>query len=86
VPWRLEIDPRAFKELEAIGKHNAARILKALNRLAVDPYGMPNVKALRGGECYRLRVGDYRAIYVLRGRELLVLVVKVAHRREAYRD
>jgi mRNA interferase RelE/StbE len=85
VPWRLEIEPRALKELEAIGTPNAARILKALNRLAMDPYGAPNVKTLSGGEGYRLRIGDYRVLYVLRDGEMLVLVVKVAHRREVYR-
>jgi len=42
------------------------------------------VKALQGGG-YRLRVGDWRVIYDLRDDVLVVLVVRVAHRREAYR-
>jgi mRNA interferase RelE/StbE len=42
---------------------------------------------LRGGERgrWRVRVGDYRIVYVIRDRELVVIVVRVAHRREVYR-
>jgi mRNA interferase RelE/StbE len=35
-------------------------------------------------ELYRIRVGDYRVVYEIRDRELVVLVVKVGHRREVY--
>jgi mRNA interferase RelE/StbE len=44
----------------------------------------PNVKALKGGG-FRLRVGDYRVLYALRDDLLVLLVVQIAHRREAYR-
>ncbi len=40
---------------------------------------------MSGGNRYRLRVGDWRVIYTLHDDVLLVLVVRVAHRREAYR-
>jgi mRNA interferase RelE/StbE len=85
VAWRVTFDARAYKELEAIGKPDAERVLKALRRLAIDPLKAANVKALRGEEGYRLRVGDYRVLYKLKAGELLVLVVKVGHRREVYR-
>jgi mRNA interferase RelE/StbE len=62
-----------------------ARILRSLHRLAVAPRSAANVKALRGKARYRLRVGDWRVIYTLRDDVLLVLVVRIAHRREACR-
>lgn len=36
-------------------------------------------------DLWRVRVGDYRIVYVIEGNRLIVLVVRVAHRREAYR-
>lgn len=62
-----------------------ARILRSLDRLAADPRSAANVKALKGDARYRLRVGDWRVIYTLRDDVLVVLVLRVAHRREAYR-
>jgi mRNA interferase RelE/StbE len=44
-----------------------------------------NVKALRGGDRYRLLVGDWRVIYSLHDDVLLVLVPRVGHRREVHR-
>ena len=60
------------------------RVVAALDRLALDPYRMPNVKAMKGGG-FRLRVGDYRVLYELRNDILVVLVVQIGHRREVYR-
>lgn len=47
------------------------------------PAGM--VKLAGEEELYRVRVGDYRIIYTIQDDQLLVLVVTIAHRREAYR-
>jgi mRNA interferase RelE/StbE len=44
------------------------------------------VKKLAAEEnLYRIRVGDYRVVYQIRDKELIVLVVKIGHRREIYR-
>ncbi|MGH6969655.1 MAG: type II toxin-antitoxin system RelE family toxin [Stellaceae bacterium] len=50
----------------------------------LDPYATRNVKALKGGG-YRLRVGDYRVLYELKNDILVILVVRIANRREVYR-
>lgn len=83
--WTVRIDPRAAKEIEALDRVAQTRILKALNRLAADPRHAANVKALQGEDAYRLRVGDYSIVYLLRDAELVVFVVRVGHRREIYR-
>ena len=82
--WRVEFEARAKRELDALDTTARERILKALHRLAADPRKASNVKALHGGS-YRLRIGDYRAIYALEDDVLVVLVLKVGHRREVYR-
>jgi len=61
------------------------RVIKALVKLEQEPRP-PGVKKLSGeDELYRIRVGDYRIVYQIRDNELVVLVVRVAHRREVYR-
>ena len=82
--YRVAFVPAAEKELEALDRKSRERALGSLARLAANPRKSPNVKALRGGT-FRLRVGDWRVIYALHEELLLVLVVKVGHRREVYR-
>lgn len=82
--WRVIIEPNAQRELDALGRRTRERIVAALFRLAENPMAAPNVKALVGGG-YRLRVGDYRVLFALKGEMVVVLVLKVAHRREVYR-
>jgi mRNA interferase RelE/StbE len=62
------------------------RLVGAIELLSVDPRP-PGAAMLRGGERgrWRVRVGDYRIVYVISDRELVVIVVRVAHRREVYR-
>jgi mRNA interferase RelE/StbE len=81
--WR----ERAVRQLRAIPQPAALTILQALTPLGDDPR-RPNadVKKLAGYEDrYRLRVGDYRVIYDVTDKQLVILVVGVGHRREIYR-
>ena len=67
-----------------MAKPDRARIVAAIDRLAETPHLGTSLKGdLRG--LRRIRVGDYRILYEVRDKELVVLVVRVAHRRDAYR-
>ena len=60
------------------------RVANALDDLERDPFqGKPLVGALKGR--YSYRVGSYRIVYLIRRRELLVVVIDVGHRRDIYR-
>jgi mRNA interferase RelE/StbE len=85
VTWRIEFLPSARAELLAPDRPVQTRILRSPHRLAAAPRFAANVKALKGSDRYRLRVGDWRVIYTLLDDRLVVLVLRVAHRREAYR-
>jgi len=85
VPWQVEFEPSARRELRGLDKPIQERILKSLAALAADPRAASNVKSLQGQPNYRLRVGDWRVIYTLQDNVLTVLVIRIAHRREAYR-
>lgn len=73
-----------MKELEALDRETRQRILDGLDRLAAGEHA--DVTKLRGSENeYRLRVGEYRALFARDQQERVIVVFKVAHRREAYR-
>jgi mRNA interferase RelE/StbE len=82
--WRVAFTPRAERELRDLDKPARTRVLAAVARLEDDPFSAPNVKALAGGGPPQ-RVGDQRILFDVFGDELLVLVVKIGHRREVYR-
>lgn len=81
--WR----ERAVVQLRAIPQPAALTILQALTPLGNDPRRPDaNIRKLAGYEDrYRLRVGDYRIIYEVMDRQLIILIVGVGHRREIYR-
>lgn len=83
--WRIDFRASARAELLALERPVQTRILRSLDRLAADPRSASNVKALKGSDRYRLRVGDWRVIYTLHEDVLLILVLRIGHRREAYR-
>jgi len=84
--YRLLIKPTASKELARLGtKHDRARIVAAINRLAESPRPVRSEKLAGTDELYRIRIGDYRVIYEVLDDVLLVTVVKAAHRRDVYR-
>jgi mRNA interferase RelE/StbE len=75
----------ALKELSRMDRLIARRVRAKILTLAANPDAANNnVKKLAGIEAYRLRVGDWRAIYTLKRASLTVIVVRVGHRREVY--
>ena len=82
--FSVRIKESAAKELRRVAKPDRTRIVAAIDRLAEAPY---LGTALKGGlkGLRRIRVGSYRILYEIRHDELVVLVVRVVHRREAYR-
>jgi mRNA interferase RelE/StbE len=85
--WRIDFDKRAFKDLAKVDSQNRARILRFLSELTTgDPRRAG--AALQGpelGRYWKYRVGDYRVICSIQDSALLVLVVRVGHRKEIYR-
>ncbi|MGI5338369.1 type II toxin-antitoxin system RelE family toxin [Streptomyces sp. CA-181903] len=78
----------AQRQLRAVSRPDAMRILAALTALGDDPYREDaDIKKLSGPSgLYRLRVGNYRVAYRIDDGELVVLVVKVGDRRDVYRN
>jgi mRNA interferase RelE/StbE len=83
--YSLVIRRSAAKELEALPLKDRRRVVKGIQRLANEPRP-PGCEKLSGEEKYRLRQGDYRILYEIVDRELVVTVVKVGNRRDVYRS
>ena len=76
----------AQRELRKLDSSVRRRVRAAIDALAEDP--RPNgCKKMSGFETlWRIRIGDYRVVYDVIDEQVIVTVVRVAHRREAYRS
>lgn len=72
------------KDFYSIPKKDLKKILFRIEALAKEPRPQGHEK-LSGQEKYRIRQGTYRIIYSIQDTELIVWVVKVGHRKDAYR-
>ena len=82
--FEILIKPSAVKEIEALPKGDRRRIVKRIAALADNPRP-PGCEKLSGQEKYRVRQGNYRILYEVRERELIVMIVKVGDRKDVYR-
>jgi mRNA interferase RelE/StbE len=85
VSYRIEWKQSARKELRKVVKAAIPKILEAAAALAENPHPTGS-KKLRGSEyTYRIRVGDYRVVYSVYSKVLVIEIVKVGHRKDIYR-
>lgn len=86
--WTIEFLPEAAKELKALGRPAAARIIRTLEQ-RIAPLSDPRMlgKPLTGDLAgyWRWRVGDYRVVARIEDQRITIIVVRIAHRSKAYR-
>lgn len=82
--YRLSFKASVAKDLRQIPKRDVQSILKRIEGLADDPRPSGSEK-LSGKERFRVRQGTYRIVYEIVDQELVVMVVKIGHRRDVYR-
>ncbi len=82
--YEVRITKRANKELLELAEEVAKRIFKAIYNLSTEP--RPNgCKKLKGADNeYRLRIGDYRILYLIEDSIRIVEIFKIGHRRNIY--
>jgi mRNA interferase RelE/StbE len=81
--YRIELRPAAVRALRKLDPQARRRVRGAIALLAQDPRP-PGARALQGRPGLRVRVGDYRIIYTVENDVLLVVVVRLGHRRDVY--
>jgi mRNA interferase RelE/StbE len=83
--YTVELKPSATRELKKLSRNVQARLVKKMESLASNPRPS-RAKRLEGPEgFYCVRVGDYRIVYDIQDDRLVVLVIRIGHRRESYR-
>lgn len=82
--YRVEIEWSAWEEITALPERLKDRIVDAIEALELNPRPS-GCKKLKASPYYRIRVGDYRVIYSIEDAVLLVVIVEVPNRKDAYR-
>ncbi|RYU94365.1 type II toxin-antitoxin system RelE family toxin [Emticicia agri] len=90
--YTVEISRKALKELKKLPIDYIKKFREKFQELAENPYDVQGTKKLINPkslgidleEVYRIRVGDYRAIYSIENNVLTIYILKVAHRKEVY--
>ena len=81
----IELLPSAARELAKLDRAIQRRVARRLGQLAEDPRGGGAIKLRGDVDIWRARVGDHRILYRIEDDRLVVLIFRIAHRREAYR-
>jgi len=83
--YQIEWKPSALREVKRLDRKVIPRIIKTIESLAAKPYPQ-GVKKLHGTDStYRVRTGNYRIIYEVFETRVLIQIVRVRHRKDAYR-
>lgn len=83
--YKITFKKSIAKDFKSLPKADIKKILAKIDSLAENPRREGAIK-LSGQDVYRIRQGLYRIIYEIRDNELVVLVIKVGHRSDVYRN
>ncbi len=84
MPYAVDFVPSAARELAKLSVRERQRVAAKIDALAAQPRP-PGAEKLAGIDAWRVRAGDYRIVYEVRDRVLVVLVLAVGHRRDIYK-
>jgi mRNA interferase RelE/StbE len=85
VLYQLRYRQSVAKELRGMPHTERGRVVAKIQGLVNNPYPVGAVKLRGATGLYRIRQGEYRVVYQVENQELIILVVKIGHRREVYR-
>lgn len=82
--YKIEIKKSAQKEIQSLPPQDIKRVVAKIQLLAANPRSADS-KKLTSQDQYRVRVGQYRILYEIHDDILLIMIVRVANRKEVYR-
>ena len=85
--YKIEYSKDIEKDLSKLPKNDVSKIFEKIDRLSENPrsFGAEQLQGNFKG-LHRIRSGNYRVIYQIIDEKLIILVVKVSHRRQIYRN
>ncbi len=81
--YSIEYSKKSYNQLDKLSKNLQKRILTKLERIRIRPHHF--VEKIVGDSGYKLRVGDYRLILDIYENDLIILVIKLGHRKNIYK-
>jgi mRNA interferase RelE/StbE len=85
-PWRIETRRQAKRVLRRLPKQILKRIEATISALAYDPLPPGSRKLVGYDNLYRIQVGDWRIIYTRQDEVMVILIVEISPRGDAYRN
>ncbi len=85
-PYAVVFKKSALKELQKLPTRIQQKVLDAVQLLALNPYTeLLQIKKMKGADSlYRLRIQDYRVIYLIEAQIIKVTIIKIGHRQDVY--
>ncbi len=83
--YTLQFTPAALRDYKKLSENEIPKINKAIESLAVNPRPT-GYKKLKGRDAYRIRIGDYRIIYEIHNQILTIILFRIRHRKDVYRE
>lgn len=83
--YEIEVSRTAEKQIRRLERADQRRVVRAIVALAREPRPRGSRKLQGYDDVFRIRVGTYRVIYSIEDRRLIIVILKVGHRRGVYR-
>ena len=84
--YRIDVKRSAAKALKKIPKRDRKRIAKRIDSFSQDLPSPDTTKMKGDNPFHKIRVGDYRIVYEIQNDTLVILIVKIGHRKDIYRN
>ena len=83
--YEIEIGRTAEKQLKNLSERDQLRVVRAVLALAEEPYPRGTRKLWGYDDVFRIRVGRFRVLYSVVKNRLVILILKIGHRKDVYR-
>ncbi|MDO9556480.1 MAG: type II toxin-antitoxin system RelE/ParE family toxin [Coriobacteriia bacterium] len=83
--WHVEFKPSAYRAFTRLDPAVKRRLTPAIDALCHDPRPVTAKRLASPDELWRVRVGAYRVVYAIEDDRLVILVIRLGHRRDVYR-
>jgi mRNA interferase RelE/StbE len=83
--YKIEWKRPAIKELQKLPRPMISKIVSAVDNLSSNPYPQGVRKLVNTENSYRIRIGDYRVLYNIVEKRLIIEVIRVGHRKDVYK-
>ena len=84
--YKVQLKRSVIKILKSLPQKEVKKIAKKIDSLEQNPVPKDSKKLKGEKDLYRVRVGDYRILYFFQNLNLTVLVIRVGHRKDIYKD